>query len=98
MSETGGTPSEVVKSAARDRRSRHEWLERYTRHPGLMTGLVILVMLLVIAIAAPVLAPYEPTKTDLGNTLAHPTSQHLSLIHISEPTRPVGISRMPSSA
>ena len=77
MSETGGTPSEVVKSAARDRRSRHEWLERYTRHPGLMTGLVILVMLLVIAIAAPVLAPYEPTKTDLGNTLAHPTSQHL---------------------
>ena len=26
------------------------------------------------------------------------TVRHLSLIHISEPTRPVGISRMPSSA
>mgnify|MGYP001545470975 FL=1 len=77
MSETGGTSSEVAQPAARDRRSRQEWLERYVRHPGLMTGLVILVVLLVIAIAAPVLAPYEPTKTDLGNTLAHPTSQHL---------------------
>jgi peptide/nickel transport system permease protein len=76
MSETGGTSSEVAQPAARDRRSRQEWLERYVRHPGLMTGLVILVVLLVIAIAAPVLAPYEPTKTDLGNTLAHPTWDH----------------------
>ena len=33
---------------------------------------------------------------DLPETLRHDMT--LSLIHISEPTRPVGISRMPSSA
>ena len=35
-----------------------------------------------------------PVKPDKDEAIY----EHLSLIHISEPTRPVGISRMPSSA
>jgi peptide/nickel transport system permease protein len=78
MSETVATSPAAQQAAPvpAPRRSRHEWLERYVRHPGLMTGLVILVLLLIVAIAAPVLAPYEPTKTDLGNTLAHSSWTH----------------------
>ena len=40
-------------------------------------------------------------STGVAHILEHTAlcgSEHLSLIHISEPTRPVGISRMPSSA
>lgn len=76
MSEIGETPSGGAGGPAARRPARLEWAERYVRHPGLMTGLIILVLLFVVAIAAPVLAPYEPTKTDLGNTLAYPSWQH----------------------
>lgn len=76
MRETNTTSAADAEAAPARRQSRYEWLERYVRHPGLMTGLVILTVLLVVAIAAPVLAPYEPTKTDLGNTLAHPSWTH----------------------
>ena len=37
----------------------------------------------------------EKSLEDVAKALTEPD---LSLIHISEPTRPVGISRMPSSA
>ena len=69
------TPAAAAPARARGR-SRYEWLERYVRHPGLMTGIVILTLLLIVAIAAPLLAPYSPTQTDLGNTLAHPSWNH----------------------
>ena len=76
MNETGDKAPVAATSVSGRRRRRSELLEPYVRHPGLVTGFVILVVLFIIAIAAPVLAPYEPTKTDLGNTLAHPNSQH----------------------
>lgn len=49
---------------------------RYLRHPGLTIGLVILVMLSLVAVAAPALAPYGPTDADLMQTLAHPSGEH----------------------
>lgn len=76
MSETRGTSAAAAEPTPSRRRPRYEWLERYVRHPGLITGLVILVILLIVAIAAPILAPYNPTRTDLGNTLAHPSWNH----------------------
>lgn len=55
---------------------RFAWAEKYARHPGLMIGLVMLVLLIVIAIMAPWIAPHSPLKTDLTNTLAHSSSGH----------------------
>jgi ABC-type dipeptide/oligopeptide/nickel transport system permease subunit len=40
-------------------------------------GLVILVMFLVTALAAPLLAPYDPNKQSLRETLAAPSGKHL---------------------
>ena len=57
-------------------RRRFAWLDRYIRHPGLMIGVVTLLLLVIVAIAAPWIAPYSPLKTDLGNTLAYPSAQH----------------------
>ncbi len=50
---------------------------RYFRHPGFTVGFAILSVLSVVAIAAPWLAPYPPTETDLMQTLAHPSAAHL---------------------
>ena len=53
------------------------WLRsRYLRHPGFMTGLVILVLTSVAAIGAPVIAPYSPLETDMLKTLAPPSWEH----------------------
>jgi peptide/nickel transport system permease protein len=52
-------------------------MRRYLRHPGFSVGLFILVVLSIVAVAAPLLAPYEPTDTDLMNTLAHPSAKNL---------------------
>jgi peptide/nickel transport system permease protein len=62
----------------RDQQERRKatW-RRFTGHPSLMIGTVILVLLVGVALAAPWLAPYSPTRTSLINTLqdtswAHP--------------------------
>lgn len=49
---------------------------RYFRHPGLATGSIILVFLLLVALLAPWLAPYPPMKTNMANTLAPMSSVH----------------------
>jgi peptide/nickel transport system permease protein len=62
----------------RDQQERRKTtLRRFTSHPSLMIGTVILVLLIAVALAAPWLAPYSPTRTSLVNTLldaswAHP--------------------------
>ena len=52
-------------------------MRRYLRHPSFSVGLFILVALSIVAVAAPLLAPYNPTDTDLMNTLAHPSTSYL---------------------
>lgn len=62
----------------RDQQERRKaTVRRFTSHPSLMIGTVILVLLIAVALAAPWLAPYSPTRTSLINTLqdaswAHP--------------------------
>jgi peptide/nickel transport system permease protein len=61
-----------------DRRARRRALvRRFTGHPSLMIGCAILVLMVIVALAAPWIAPYSPTKTSLVKTLlpmswAHP--------------------------
>jgi len=50
---------------------------RYVRHPGFLIGTILLAAMLVVAVAAPWIAPWSPLDTDLGNTLAPPSAQHL---------------------
>lgn len=58
------------------RKRRRNAIARYTRHPGLMIGCAVLVMLVVIALAAPIISPHNPMKTDLANTLAPPSATY----------------------
>ena len=46
------------------------------RHPGLVTGIVVIVLLALVALAAPLLSPMSPVATDLAATLAPPSSAH----------------------
>lgn len=39
-------------------------------------GLVIIVLLVIAAVFAPLIAPYDPYKTDMSNKLAQPSAQH----------------------
>ena len=55
---------------------RRNAIARYTRHPGLMIGCAVLVMLVLIALAAPIISPHNPLKTDLANTLAPPSATY----------------------
>ena len=66
------------QTTAQDRKERRRaTLRRFTGHPSLMIGTVILLLLIAVALAAPWLAPSSPTRTSLVNTLldaswAHP--------------------------
>ena len=56
-------------------RRRAAWW-RALRHPGLATGMILLGLLTVVALAAPLLSPYSPIATDLVDTLAPPSHAH----------------------
>lgn len=60
--------------------SRSPWIlawERYRRNRVAMAGLVGLVLVLFVILAAPLLAPSDPLKTDYDNLKSPPTSQHV---------------------
>ncbi|QCO05107.1 ABC transporter permease (plasmid) [Azospirillum argentinense] len=57
--------------------ARQSSLMRYFRHPGFLIGVILLTLLLIVAVAAPWIAPMSPLETDLANTLAPPSAAHL---------------------
>ena len=52
-------------------------LRRFGRRRAAVVGAVYLVLLILGALLAPVLAPYDPIKQDLGHMLTAPSSAHL---------------------
>ncbi len=52
-------------------------IRRFLRHRSAMVGLTILLILIVIAIAAPAIAPFDPLKQNLRQALAPPGAEHL---------------------
>lgn len=58
------------------------WGRRYRlwlglkRHPLAMSGLVVVLVMLLLSLAAPLLTPYDPGFQDLANRLARPSTQH----------------------
>ncbi|KAB2748229.1 nickel transporter permease [Brucella anthropi] len=63
-------------------RSQANWGRRYRiwvnlrTNPLAMIGLFIIVAFVVLSLAAPLLAPYDPSVQDLGNRLSAPTAAH----------------------
>ena len=55
---------------------RRATLKRYLRHPGFMIGASGIALLVLVALCAPWIAPHSPTRTDLMNTLAHPSATY----------------------
>jgi peptide/nickel transport system permease protein len=66
--------SDALAPAAVSRKSR-SW-SRFERHALALTGLCVIVLLIVIAIAGPGLAPHDPTAQDLAHILSAPSVRH----------------------
>ena len=65
-----GTP--VVPSAAERRATR-----RWYRQPALIAGIIIIGIIVIAALAAPLLTPYNPTTQNLTASLLGPSAHHL---------------------
>ncbi|MEN5249321.1 nickel transporter permease [Brucella pseudintermedia] len=63
-------------------RSQANWGRRYRiwvnlrSNPLAMIGLFIIIAFVALSLAAPLLAPYDPSVQDLGNRLSAPTAEH----------------------
>ncbi|MEJ2666068.1 MAG: ABC transporter permease [Deinococcales bacterium] len=53
-----------------------EVVRRLRRNPSAVAGFLILLVLVLSAILAPVLTPYDPTKQQLAQVLQHPSLKH----------------------
>lgn len=51
-------------------------IRRLLSDPITATAAAVLMLLILVALAAPLLAPYDPSEIDPSNTLAHPSSSH----------------------
>src|SRR3954470_21893338 len=52
-------------------------MRRLLRNPGATAGLVVMIAIILVAIFAPVLAPYDPIDQDSQAIRARPSSEHL---------------------
>ena len=50
--------------------------KEFTKHPLAMFGFIVIAILLVVALAAPLLAPYDPLQQDLARRLLPPGANH----------------------
>jgi peptide/nickel transport system permease protein len=62
----------VARSPFADRRWR-----RFRRHTLALTGAIIVGLIVVLAILAPIVAPFDPNRIDLGGANAAPSINHL---------------------
>jgi len=63
------------------RESRSLWSDarsRLLRNPVAMAGGAVVIALIIVAIAAPFIAPYDPMDQDLANSMAGPSMTHLA--------------------
>jgi peptide/nickel transport system permease protein len=65
--------AELLEDTAARRRAT---LRRYARHPAFVSGAIGVVLLVLVAVFAPWLAPHPPTRTDLMNTLSPPSATY----------------------
>jgi peptide/nickel transport system permease protein len=56
---------------------RRRWIPAVDAPAAAIAGGVVIGLLVLVAVIAPLIAPYDPNAIDLGNTLAPPSSEHL---------------------
>ncbi len=54
-----------------------DFTKRLAKNKLAVAGLIVVAILFVVAIAAPILSPYDPDEIDISNILAPPTRTHL---------------------
>ena len=74
---SGEAERSLAASPPRTRAPRWRALRRAARARLAPFGVAVLLAALVVAVLAPLLAPYDPLKQDLGHTLAAPSRVHL---------------------
>lgn len=63
-------------TAPREAQRRHRAWRRFRRHKAAQAGAVLLAGLVVVAIFAPLIAPYSPDTVDMAHRLAGPSRAH----------------------
>lgn len=76
MATAGAAAGEVMSVADAQRRRRSEFWRRMRRSPAGIVGGIVVGLLVLTALFAPLLAPYDPTALHTGVSLAQPTSSH----------------------
>ena len=71
------TAVDTIAVASPRSRRRRLLRKRFLRRPMAVAGLIVVLGFVVMAAAAPWLAPYAPGATDFNALLAHPSSNHL---------------------
>ncbi len=66
----------ILKTSKTDRLDTRI-LRHLRKYPALWIGLLILMVFLVLIVAAPLIAPYEPLAQDMPNRLSAPSATHL---------------------
>lgn len=69
-----------MTDASRDRTGgsmRRKYLRRFLRHRGGVLGAILLLALIVVAVFAPLIAPYDPLAVSPIDALLPPSSEHL---------------------
>jgi peptide/nickel transport system permease protein len=69
-------PYEIAEANPRARR-RRILRKRFLRRPVAVASLFVVFVFLLVALLAPLIAPYSQSQTDFTHILAHPSSQHL---------------------
>lgn len=67
----------VLETAAAAPIEQPKTRRRSFRHPTLIIGATLTLFLILVAVLAPEIAPYNPIKQDLSATLSGPTARHL---------------------
>lgn len=66
-----------MEAAASQRSDTWQWVRKFLRIPQARIGLVLIVTIVLSALLAPVLAPYDPAEQDLLNRVKAPNAEHL---------------------
>ncbi len=66
----------ILKTSKTDSIGTRVW-HHIRKYPALWAGLLILMVFLVLIVAAPLIAPYEPLAQDMPNRLSAPSAAHL---------------------
>lgn len=78
MSQTSVQPP-IINSVAKENKKMNSFLEFYkklSKNKAALAGAFIIIVFILLAILAPVIAPYDPTKMSPADKLQGPTAEH----------------------